>query len=152
MIRWLAAAIIVIVHRWKIVVDKGICMDHLNGASDWKRGITVAASGLACRNDKRGRIRLPPAIKEYDMDWRRVSGTFQPGGKDLLTRYPVCPKSHSYIDESEVCYSPSSPVSSSVRQRLTLPVLRLLPRSFRFLLNLLQLFAAHLRQLHALLK
>ena len=51
MIRWLAAAIIVIVHRWKIVVDKGICMDHLNGASDWKRGITVAASGLACRND-----------------------------------------------------------------------------------------------------
>ena len=60
----LAAAQIVVIHGRQIVVDEGIGVDALDGASQRQGSVQRAAAGLRRRQAKRRARTLPPAKRE----------------------------------------------------------------------------------------
>ena len=53
-VRGLAASIVVVVHRGQIVVNQGIRMNHLNGASRRQEGRAILADGISRRHQEHG--------------------------------------------------------------------------------------------------
>lgn len=53
MIGELAPAIVIVVHRWEIIVDEGVSVDTFNGAGEGHGGGVVAATGGGCGEAKR---------------------------------------------------------------------------------------------------
>jgi len=63
-IRQLAAAIIVVVHRRQIVVDERVGVNALDGAGQWQGVFRRSAASFCAAKESAGRIRLPPAKSE----------------------------------------------------------------------------------------